>query len=229
MITVEYTRKNFGGLISHTDMLRILNKTFRRAGYNVNYSNGMGHHMYLKMTQPLPFGVLSTKEYVTADVKIDDFNLFLTRFNNNCPPLIEATKVYEVEKNPNLSAKIEASKYCIDYIFTDEEINKIIPLLDNLEIKINKDGNTITKNVSDLIYKYDIDKSGLNIICAFGANNLRIDLVVNAINEKIGTNIQLLNITRTDQLVKVIDSDKESFIAASKYLDSICINKYEVK
>ena len=68
MITLSYRRFGNGIYISHTDVIRSLNRTIRRAGIDVNYSKGFNRHMSLKLTQPLPLGIASDDEWVIADV-----------------------------------------------------------------------------------------------------------------------------------------------------------------
>lgn len=70
MITIGFKRTGDGVFVPHTDVLRVLNRTFRRAGICVEYSKGFNRHMSLKMTQPLPLGVADGDCYVTADIAL---------------------------------------------------------------------------------------------------------------------------------------------------------------
>lgn len=229
MITIEYARIKTGSLVAHTDCLRILNKTFRRAGYFVNYSNGMGKHVNIKMTQPLPFGILSSKEYVTADLEVENLEEFLLKFNAAIPPFLKAKVVYSIEKNPNLSALIIASKYFIKTTKAKMFEKELKEYLNKFEIETKKDEKLVIKDVSNLIYDFVVTDDGIFITCSFGANNLRIDNVVNTLNSKFNLDIDYIDVERIDQLINTSKDNKLELISVDSFLETIKTNKYVIE
>ena len=67
MIAFKYTKTDGAEYISHLDLLRHLDRTLRRAGIKVEYSQGYHKHPRIFMCNPLALGVRSVSEYCTAD------------------------------------------------------------------------------------------------------------------------------------------------------------------
>jgi len=68
VIVVKFERKFPASLISHVDLINVINRTLRRAGFDVAYSEGFNPHMLLFFSPPLPVGCESGCEYVTAQI-----------------------------------------------------------------------------------------------------------------------------------------------------------------
>ena len=112
LITVRFSKQENGTFVAHTDILRALNRTFRRAGIIMNYSTGFNKHMLLNLTQPLPLGIASECEYVTADVASEmSAEEFLDMFNACCPPFLHGERAWVTEKKPALASVITASRF----------------------------------------------------------------------------------------------------------------------
>jgi radical SAM-linked protein len=219
MITIAFEKSDNAIYVAHTDILRSLNRTFRRAGISVNYSKGFNRHMNLKLTQPLPFGVASKEEWVSADIESEySENELLQLFNDNCPPFLKAYKAYKVDANPNLGGKVVASDYLIENDKAIEYKDKILDALKNMELTIeNKKRETIIKKVADLIYKVEVGVNGIYILSGFGNNNLRMDLVSKRLNELFLLEIENTDLVRLKQYVEI---DNE-LVWADDYIKSL--------
>ena len=57
MIAFKYTKTDGAEYISHLDMLRHIDRTLRRAGIEVEYSQGYHKHPRIFMGNPLALGV----------------------------------------------------------------------------------------------------------------------------------------------------------------------------
>lgn len=216
MITISFERGGNSIYVAHTDILRSLNRTFRRAGIKVSYSGGYNRHMKLKLTQPLPFGIASKEEWVSADVENDmPCEEILQRFNENCPPYIRGYSCYKLNSNPNLAGRVVASDYFISNKNALGIKDKILNSFKDFEINTrDKNKEIITKKVSDLIYKAEIDENGIYLLIAFGNSNLRIDSTAEKLNELFDLDIEFTDIVRLCQYVK----NQESLIKASDYV-----------
>ena len=225
MITLRYKRFNDGIFVPHVDVLRSLNRTFRRAGIDVRYSNGFNHHMALRLTQPIPFGVADDDAYVTADIKSDyPLEEIYDRFVKACPPYIRPLGAYVTELNPSLGGTINASSYRVQEKLNAEQVEKINAVSGKeYEITLRKNGGADKKEVSSLIYCLKADEDGFDATLAFGNVNLRIDLLIEQFNDDFGTAFSVTDVVRTKQLIRQADGN---MLSAEDYLLGKCTEKY---
>ena len=217
MITVGFTRTDNGIFLPHVDVLRNLNRTFRRAEMDVDYSKGFVKHMLLKLTQPLPVGVADTDCYVTAD--LDGFapSEAIDRFNKNCPPFLRAHSAFVTEKNPGLAGLINASKYFVKGNLTPDQIDAINNLPSDYTVTTVRKEGEITKSTAGLIMGIKASADGIFATLAFGNVNLRIDVLIEQFNKDFGTIFKVTDVTRTQQLI----ISPEKSLSAEEYLSAI--------
>ena len=217
MITVGFTRTDNGIFLPHVDVLRNLNRTFRRAEMDVDYSKGFVKHMLLKLTQPLPFGVADTDCYVTAD--LDGFapSEAIDRFNDNCPPFLRAHSAFVTEKNPGLAGLINASRYFVKGNITPDQIDAINNLPSDYTVTTVRKEGEITKSTAGLIMGIKAGADGIFATLAFGNVNLRIDVLIEQFNKDFGTIFEVTDVTRTQQLI----ISPEKSLSAEEYLSAI--------
>lgn len=218
MITLSFRRFGNGVYISHTDVLRSLNRTMRRAGIDVNYSKGFNRHMSLKLSQPLPLGIASDEEWVTADVVSElDKEEFFRLFSENCPPFIQPTAIYVTDKNPSLAAKIVASDYEIICPEADGFAEEIEKLKDGFVAVTTKDGQPAEKDYTGYVRSVEVKNGVIYCRFCFGNKNLRADVFAAVLKEKFNLDVPLSAITRKRQLVE----SGEGLIPAARYMESI--------
>lgn len=218
MLNLLFKRFGVGIYISHTDVLRSLNRTMRRANIAVNYSKGFNRHMSLKLTQPLPLGIATNDEWVTIDVATDiSCQEFLKKFNDNCPPCLRGVKVVYTDKNPSISASVTASGYVIKSTEAIKYKAEIENLKNSFTVSYDKKGERIVKEVSDCIYGIKVDEEGIRCVLAFGNKNLRVDVFYKQLNENFGLNISNEDVVRQKQFVSTTDG----FITVDKYLERV--------
>lgn len=112
MITLKYYKKDTAVYFSHIDILRHMNRTFRRSGINVEFSQGFNPHMLTKLGIPLPLAIYSSCEYVTVQTD-EDPEEFLRKYNQACVKGLEGIKAFKVSKNPNLAGTVVYADYSI--------------------------------------------------------------------------------------------------------------------
>ena len=220
MITIAFKRFGDGIFIPHVDVLRNLNRTFRRSEIDVGYSKGFVKHMKLKLTQPLPFGIADDDGYVTADVEVEDIVSAINAFNENCPPFLRATAIYRTEKNPNLAGLVDTAEYFAAALLTDEQMDRINNLPADYVVRQKKGEEVTEKSTAGLIKFLHAEKNGVVAKLAFGNVNLRIDLLINAFNEDFGTSFVLTDVVRTKQYLN------GGNLSASDYLKENCSEWY---
>lgn len=214
MITLAFERNENSIYVAHTDIIRSLNRTFRRAGIEVSYSKGFNQHMNLNLTSPLPYGVQSKQEWVTADAEIDlPPEKIIELFNNSCPPYMKAYECFILEKNPNLAAVVTASDYLIKTPLAYGRKKEILEEIYKLEIPTKKEA----KSASEYIYKADADENGIYIMSAYGAVNLRIDDTAKRIEEIFNLGIDNTSLIRLCQYV----GERGGHVKVSDYLKTL--------
>ena len=201
MITIGFSRFGNGIFVPHVDVLRNLNRTFRRAEIDVGYSKGFVKHMKLKLTQPLPFGIADEDGYVTADVEVADIKNALADFNENCPPFLRAHAVYLTDKNPNLAGEVNFSEYFVPCELSDEQIAALNALPVDYAVTVKKGDGYEKKSTEGLIRRLAADPAGLTAVLAFGNVNLRIDRLIEQFNHDFGTTFELTDAVRKKQIV----------------------------
>lgn len=218
MYTIKFRRFGNGVLISHTDVLRCLNRTMRRANIGMNFSKGFNKHMTLKLTQPLPLGIASDDEYVVCDL-VDELSKeeFLQRVKDNLPPFLSAERVFYTEKNPSLSARVNASAYYVRTGKAFEKKDEIENIKNGYKVTVEKKGETAVKEVADMIYEVRAERDSINFTLAFGNPNLRIDVLFKQLNKDFDLDIGYLDVVRTEQLIY----DGSTFLSAEKYMESV--------
>ena len=218
LITVRFTKSGNGTFVAHTDILRALNRTFRRAQIAVNYSSGFNKHMCLNLTQPLPLGVASEGEYVTADI-INEMTAeeFLRKFNECCPPFLHGQAAYVTEKRPARASVVTASKF---FFRSPEALaikEKILSCKDGYTINYVHGGKEKTVDAAALIYDLTVNKEGIEALIASGNVNLRSDALSKSWNDDFGLHVSLSDIVRIEQYVPT----PTGFITASEYLENL--------
>ncbi len=111
MILFRYTKVDGAEYISHLDLFRQIDRTFRRAGIPVAME-GMGNHPKIFMNAPLGTGIQSLAEYCCADAAYDGD--FIRIFNENAPKGVRCTAWTTVEKKVNLPVLIAWCDYRIE-------------------------------------------------------------------------------------------------------------------
>lgn len=197
---IKFTKESHIKFISHLDVMRTIQKIFRRTELPVKYSKGFNPHMILSIAQPLSVGVYSIGEYLdiefTEEVSEKEA---LKKFNKCAPSGIKALKVVKVRENeegkkkvPQAMAAIDAAKYTIKIKYTDtssleEDIKKMNEEETWEILKKSKKGEKIV-DIKPMIkkIKYDIKDDVLTIdttVECGSRGNLSSDLLANYIKK----------------------------------------------
>lgn len=203
MIVFSYCRLGSGAYIAHTDVLKTICRTLRRCGIDVAYSDGFNRHMRVKLTHPLPLGVSSVAEWAAFEARDERraFDGFASAFNAHCPCFLRATDAYLTVGNPKLAAKIIASDYRIDSAELVGRASEIADLKNGFVADVARCGKIRTIDYSGYVYSIDVSDNGLSVRLSSGAKNLRADTFLNAVRDRVGIDVPLVRVTRTDQLL----------------------------
>ncbi len=205
MIVFKFTKTDTSSLVAHVDTLRAVTHIFRRAKVDVEYSQGFNPHMELGFSSPIPLGVESLAEYVSAKMEMQP-NL-LERLNANCPKGIKFVSTYV--KKVNLAATFNRA----EYVLTANGIGNVVEqiLAPNYAITYTEKGTLVTKDVSARIFSAQkIDDNNAKVVLACGNENLRPDRVV--LHLMATNNLQGdYKILKTKMFINNVDADEFLF------------------
>ena len=179
MIAFKYTKTDGAEFLSHLDLLRHLDRTFKRAGIKVKTSEGFHPHPKIFMNNPLGLGIKSVAEYCAAEC--DYIESFKELFNANSPGGIKCLDFKEVDENPNYAFTIDKCGYSAEGIapFDTEEF------LSRKEIIISdKRGREV--DIRPRIYTVECKNGTLYFTLGCGQNNLRPDLFCEFLEREYG-------------------------------------------
>jgi len=118
----SYTKQSYARFLGHLEMVTIIIRAFRRAGFNFQYSKGFHPMPKISFSDPLPLGVSSEEEFFVASIYNSDKPL--SKIDNSCLLKInlefpEGLKLLSCEKvtskNPLVSKKLSCIKYEVQF------------------------------------------------------------------------------------------------------------------
>lgn len=183
MICFKYTRTDGAEYLSHLDLMRHIMRTMRRAGIELEKSEGYHAHPRLYLNSPPALGIQSVAEYGTAATAFDGD--FLKLFNEFSPAGIKCLSAKFTEKNPNYANSITSCRYEAEGIapFDPNEI------LGQKNIEIT-DLRGRVLDIRPRIYAIEWQGDVLSFTLGAGQNNLRADLFCTYLADKFGGRAQ---------------------------------------
>lgn len=111
-LRARFKKKDRAKYISHLDLYRFMQRTFKRAGISVWYTQGFNPHLYIMFPLPLSLGYESDCEIMDFNINDDTLapETVMEMLNEAMPAGIEITEVYEPEMK---HTEIEFSHYDI--------------------------------------------------------------------------------------------------------------------
>ena len=119
---IKFSKTKAMRYTGHLDLILTWERTFRRAGLPLSYSEGFNPRPVINLASPLPLGFTSSAElgdfWLSERVAPDEFEQSLQRA---LPPGIEIIAIDELEElfGPKLPSQVTASTYLIDLENTD--------------------------------------------------------------------------------------------------------------
>jgi len=200
ILRLFYKKEKLMKFISHLDMVRLMERTFRRAKFPLEFSNGFNPHP--KINYALPLSVGYSSECEVLDVKLKekiDIDKFIENQKKYVPEGIEFISGKFIEETKSLMSLVEYAEYIIAFPIDKNYKEKILNYLDNDEIiieKLNKKKVLKKVDIKPLIIKFSVDIDNeeklvkLNILAKSGSNgNLNPMILINELIKKLGMNI----------------------------------------
>ena len=107
-VRICFSKTGYSKYVSHLDLMKTLQRTFRRGGIDISYSQGFNPHPIMSIAHPLPLGVEGFNEYM--DIAVDtkpDYEVLKIKMNNALPNDIRVHSVSEVTKPLNVLVRAE--------------------------------------------------------------------------------------------------------------------------
>ena len=119
-IRAVFRKKDRAIYISHLDLMRVMQRTFKRSKLPVWFTKGYNPHIYLMFPLPLSLGVSSDCEMMDFGIDMSsgepDYEQIKTRLNEVLPDGIEIVSV----SAPDMPhTKIGASEYSVMFVSSD--------------------------------------------------------------------------------------------------------------
>lgn len=171
---IKFAKRSTVRFTSHLDLVRLFDRTMRRAGIPVAYSQGFHPHPKISFGPPLPVGMKSLAEYA-------DFTL------RKSFPAVEAALRKELadgfdlivirsipEKVESLSSIITQAEYYVPAQIDDTLLERVKGILDRIDIPVERTTKKGQKIVDIRPGILDIstapDDSGLMLLLSFGVD-----------------------------------------------------------
>lgn len=122
-LRIKFSRGDELKFISHLDIMRLWERTLRRARIKLAYSEGFNPRPRISLAAPLAVGVTSEAElmdiFVNGNVSPHWFTSSVSR---QLPPSIEISTVYQIAGNlPSLQSQVRFAEY---KILVDKELGQ---------------------------------------------------------------------------------------------------------
>ncbi|WP_353894313.1 TIGR03936 family radical SAM-associated protein [Proteinivorax hydrogeniformans] len=174
---LKYSKGEAIRFISHLDILRAFERSFRRGNIPVEYTQGFNKRPRLSFATPLSLGVTSDGEYVEIALAEDLSEKELADSLNDVLP--EGLKINGAKKlskkMPTLGSLVQAARF---EVFTQSEISSlnVTTFLDKKDVIITRTSKRKTRdiNIRPLVFEIKQKSKGLSFLIAQGSEqNLR--------------------------------------------------------
>ncbi len=187
---LKYAKTENARYISHLDFVRVLNRTIRRSGLPVTYTEGFNPHPVMVVALPLGVGITGEDEYIDIDFdeKIEP-SVVCNTFREAFPEGIEVSDAVLVDESLPSFKNLDSAKYICEIETSGVLKLDLDGFLSQDEIIVSKKSKSATKDVDikNDIKEIEILESKENYfklsitLPAGNTYNLKPDLVFSAL------------------------------------------------
>lgn len=224
-IRFKFSRGEGLKYISHLDILRLFERALRRSKLPVAYTQGFNPKQKLVFGLPMSVGLTSDAEYADIELEEDaDPVFFKDALNSSLPQDIRVLDAMEYGGHDNIMNQISAARYEIifetaedtDQLKMDGLVNGLMSGDEIPVMKRTKKGMR-QQNIRPLIYSLSAVKRDKNMfaldafLSAGTENNLRADLLMEAMGKETGLEFKVLSMHRKALYMSVFNEWKDPF------------------
>ena len=205
IVVLKHFKRGNMVYVSHIDLLRHFTRAFRRAGLEIEFSEGFNPHMLINLGTPLPLGMNSSAEYLTVRANVSSAEEFLEKYNAVAPEGLDAIRAFAPPVDPKLAARVVAADYSVkaeNHLDKKKEIESFVNL-PSIEMPVTKKGETKIKEVAPLVNGIRVYPDSVNVCLAAGNTTLRADAFLSFLAEKIGFTAHVEDLWKYEQYVRV--------------------------
>lgn len=203
-LRIQYVKKDNMKFLSHLEMVRFMERAFRRMELPLKFSQGFNPHPKISFAAPLAVGVSSEAEIVEVELtEAIDPAKFLEDHKKDVPEGLSFVRAKEVSGTGKLMALVAASEYLVEVSFNEavkpaddrNEKQELVNFLSNEEIiiqKKNKKGKIKDVNIRPFVIDAktvlsENDRSIYRMTVATGSNgNLKPELLIELFMKELG-------------------------------------------
>ena len=202
---VKFARSGPISFCSHLDLLRCVQRTMRRSGIPMQYSQGFNPHPILTFAQALGVGLETRGDYFAVGLlETVEPQTLIRRFNEHAPNGLKALcarDMAEQEKSP--MALVEAAIYRVEVESGDldalhDGVNKLLATTCYTHMIKEKE-----QNIRPLIHSADCDQTGALFCVSCGNENLSHKAIADVLSNVCGIQRDDIKILREDLLSKI--------------------------
>jgi radical SAM-linked protein len=168
IIRVKYTKTGMLKYLSHLDMVRLMERAFRRAEIDLHYTQGFHPIAKMSFSPPVALGIESYGELLEADLNCASFDSedFIDKLNVSLPVGCRILDAVKIDKNESKMSKhlLKADyKILFDHLTCDEIVISIQKALDSdscIITKKNKSGKEVQTDIRNKIFFLDTYENG---------------------------------------------------------------------
>lgn len=221
-LLVRFSKLGGAVYMSHLDLVRCVQRTMRRAGIPVKYSQGFNPHQILSFAQALSLGVESSGEYFQTELLSHQLSpeAFVDAFNARAPEGVRALAAREMRDKRNAMAAVAAADYSIVPSGPYDAWNKAIGQFMDMDVlmytKSGKGGDR-QLDMRSRVYEAEFQDGIISCRLACGADNLHAAAFFKALLDIAGADAagstaaikrrDLLRRNYAGKLVSLLDSD----------------------
>ncbi len=190
MLLVKFKKVDSFAFCSYLNCRDAIIQTIKRAGIQVEYSQGFNPHELLYFSPPTSLGIKSECEYFT--IYTNDTIDFVGRFNANAPSGLQVVWTKEVEARPDFYNLIDFARFEIQVGNNGNEIN-----LDKLNFEVFDEKKQSVVDIRDLVENIQFDNGRFDCIIACGQkSNLKIMNLIKCLKNSFG--VEILSIRKLE-------------------------------
>lgn len=229
MIRFKFTRASELKYISHLDVLRVFERSIKRARIPVAYSQGFNPRQKMVFGLPMSIGLTSECEY--ADIEFSEDitpEAFVKAINKGLPEGIRVVEGVNLTAKGNIMNQIKSARYEIVFETSNKDesieisdyVNNMLSKKEIIVMKKSKKGKKPV-DIRPWIYSLSAKEAETNsyslwaFISAGSQDNLRADLLMEAFSQETGLEIKILSQHRKALYTSVLNKWEDPFEVAN--------------